>query len=80
MTFVRAQAITPSDTANFANLGGQLLCDAIYCGGAGVVPVVFEDGSVVNMTAVAGGYLYVRAKRVNNTNVGASLMVALYAR
>lgn len=66
--------ITKSDTANFPDG----LCDAIYVGGAGVVPVVFEDGSVVNFTAVAGEILPLRAKRVNSTNCTSTLWVALY--
>lgn len=73
-------AITKSDSVNLAPVGANRigLCDAIYVGGAGVVPVVFPDGSVVNFTAVAGEILPVQAMRVNDTNCTASLMVALY--
>jgi len=69
-----AAAITKHDSDNFAD--GE--CHRIYVGGAGVVAVVLPDDSVVNMTAVAGGYLQVRAKRVNSTNTTATLMIALY--
>ena len=67
-------AITKSDSADFS----QGLCDAIYVGGAGIVVVVFEDGSTANFTAVAGQILPLRAKRVNSTTTTATLMVALY--
>ena len=69
----KAVTITPSDTIDIA--GGAV--ERIYVGGAGVVAVVLTDGVVVNITAVAGGYLDVRAKRVNNTNTTATLMVGL---
>jgi hypothetical protein len=72
--FNRAVPIEKSDTVNFP--GG--ICDAIYVGTAGVVAVVMQDDSVVNFTAVAGGILPVRAKRVNSTNTVPTLMVALY--
>lgn len=67
-------AITKSDTDNFADG----LCDAIYVGGAGVVVVVFQDGSTASFTCIAGQVLPVRAKRVNSTNTTATLMIALY--
>lgn len=76
-------AITASDTVNFVAagkgpMGDSFPCDAIYVGGAGVVPVVFQDGTVVNFTCVAGQVLPVAAKRVNSTNLTATLLVALY--
>ena len=72
-------AITKSDTADFADPPApQKCCDAIYVGGAGVVVVVDEGGNTASFTAVAGGYLYTRARRVNSTNTTASLLVALY--
>lgn len=67
------EAITKSDTVNFP--GG--ICEQIYVGGAGIVAVVLASGEVLNMTAVAGGKLDVRAKRVNSTDTTATLMVAL---
>jgi len=66
--------ITPSDTVDFPDG----LCAAIYVGGAGVVPVVWQDGSISLCTAVAGEILPFRARRVNNTSLGASLLRALY--
>lgn len=70
-------AITPSDSvdATHQSLGNPL---ALYVGGAGVVACVLEDATVVNMTAVAGGILPVRVKRVNSTNTTATLIVGLY--
>lgn len=78
--FNKAVAIVASDTVDFVNQGlSRKLCDSIYVGGAGVVPVVFEDGTVVNYTAIAGGTLHVAARRVNATNLTASLLVAQIA-
>lgn len=74
MVYRRAEAVTKHDTTNFT--GG--LCNALYVGGAGVVAAVFEDDSVVNITAVAGGLLPIRIKRVNSTNTTATVMTALY--
>lgn len=72
-------AITASDTVDFANPSApQTLCDAIYVGGAGVVPVVFQDNSVVNFTCTAGQLLPVAARRVNSTSLTATNLVALY--
>jgi len=67
-----AAAITKSDTVNL-----ERLTDAIFVGGAGIVVVVFQDGSTANFTCVAGQILPVRAKRVNSTTTTATLMVAL---
>lgn len=76
----KAVAVVPSDTVGFVNQGlGRLLCDGLYVGGAGVVAVVFEDGTVTNFTAAAGQVLPVAAKRVNSTNTTATLIVALIA-
>jgi len=78
--YTGAKAIVPSDANDLAAYGAANanLCDAIYVGGAGVVAVVFQDGTVVNFTCVAGEVLPVRARRVNATNTTATLMVALY--
>ena len=73
-SFRHAAAITAHDSNNFA-FG---VCSAIYVGGAGVVPVVLQDGSVVNFTAAVGTIIPVRAVRVNATNLTASLLVGLY--
>lgn len=69
--YAHAAAITPHDSTNFNP------CRAIYVGGAGTVPVVFESGVAVTFTAVAGAILPVRAKRVN-TGGTATALVALY--
>lgn len=77
--YTKAVAITPSDTVNFVNQGtSDLCCSSIYVGGAGVVQVVFQDGSVAAYTAVAGGTLDVKAKRVNSTGTTATLLLAQY--
>jgi hypothetical protein len=67
-------SVTKSDTVDEPN--GMF--DAIYVGGAGVVVVVFQDGSTASFTCVAGQILPIRAKRINNTNTTATLMIALY--
>lgn len=69
-----AQGITKHDSTNI-DTG---ICDAVYVGGAGVVALVLPDDSVENFTAVAGGIIPVKCKRVNSTNTTATLMVALY--
>lgn len=76
-SYNRPAVITKSDTIDSTdpNLGNPL---ALYVGGAGVVACVLEDATVVNMTAVAGGILPVRVKRVNSTNTTATLIVGLY--
>lgn len=74
--FNRAVAVTVSDTVDFP----EGLCDALYVGGAGIVQAVFEDGSVVPFTAVAGEILRYRLRRVNSTSTTASLLVASYFR
>jgi len=70
-------AITKSDTVDFEKGPPQ----AIYVGGAGVVALVFTDGHVVNLTAVAGAFLPLYlVKRVNSTNTTATVMLACYTR
>jgi hypothetical protein len=73
-SFGKYRPITKSDTVNFPDG----VCDAIYVGTAGVVVVVMENGDICPFTAVAGGILPVRAKRVNDTDTVPTLMVALY--
>lgn len=84
--YSRAVAITKSDTVNFdgstysaAAATKAVPADAIYVGGAGIVVAIFEDGTAVNFTAVAGEILPLRTIRVNSTTTTATLMVALYA-
>lgn len=81
----RAVAITKSDTVNYdgstysaSATTKAIPADAIYVGGAGIVVAVFEDGSAVNFTAVAGEILPIKTIRVNSTTTTATLMVALY--
>lgn len=73
----RAVPITKSDTVNIVDPARDPLPDAIYVGGAGVVAAVFQDGTVVNFTAVAGQILPIRIKRVNSTNTTATLLMGL---
>lgn len=81
-SYGRATAITKSDTINidgtYSVTPCAVPCDAIYVGGAGIVVVVFQDGSTIQLTAVAGEVLPVRAIRVNSTTTTATLMAALY--
>lgn len=81
-SYGRAVAITKSDTVNFDGTysvtPSAIPCDAIYVGGAGIVVVVFQDGSTCNFTAVAGEVLPVRAIRVNSSTTTGTLMAALY--
>lgn len=75
-SFNRFASITKSDTVDFPDG----VCDAVYVGTAGVVVVVREDNVAVPFTAVAGGILPVRARRINSTSTVPTLMVALYQR
>lgn len=82
--YSRAVAITKSDTVNYDGttyatnpVTRPITADAIYVGGAGIVVAIFEDGSAVNFTAVAGEILPIKTIRVNSTTT-ATLMVALY--
>lgn len=90
--YARSVPITKSDTVNFdgtvASTTGTyqtsgntkpIPADAIYVGGAGIVVAVFEDGTTVSHTAVAGETLPFRTIRVNSTTTTATLMNALYA-
>jgi len=70
----RAEAVVKSDTVNLHNG----LTEALQVGGAGVVAAVFQDDSVVNITAIAGQILPIKIKRVNSTNTTATVMTALY--
>lgn len=66
--------VTPSDSTDFA----AGVCGALYVGGAGNVAVVRPDGTAVTFPAVAGGYLFVCARRVNFANTSATGIIALY--
>lgn len=76
--YKKAASITASDTVDFVPQGtSDNLTSAIYVGGAGTVPVVFQDGTVVTFTCIAGQILPVKAKRVN-TGGSATGLFALY--
>lgn len=72
--YVRGEAITKSDTVNIP--GG--LTDAVYVGGAGVVVWINQADVACSITAVAGGLLPIRAKRINDASTTATVMTALY--
>ena len=76
--YVRGVAITKSDTVDIAGAFGRELTDSIYCGGAGVAVVVFEDGTTASYTVAVGTVLEVAARRVNSTNTTATLLIAQY--
>jgi hypothetical protein len=84
-SYNRAVAITKSDTVNFdgstysASAATKAIpCEAIFCGTAGTVAVVFEDGSVAGFTMASGITTPLRAIRVNSTGTAGALLVALY--
>lgn len=80
LQYTKGVVVVPSDTVNYLKQGtSDNLASALFVGGAGVVALVFQDGSVVNFTCVAGQRLDIKHLRVNNTNTTATLMVALYA-
>lgn len=83
----RAVAITKSDTVNFdgttysaTSPAKAIPCQAIFCGTAGTVNVVFEDNSAVAFTMASGITTPVRAIRVNSTGTAGALLVALYTQ
>ena len=78
-------AVTKSDTVNYDGTTYSATAAAkprpalgLYVGGAGIVVAVFEDGTAVNFTAIAGQVLPLKTIRVNSTTTTATLMVALY--
>jgi len=77
--------VVPSDTVPFvvamSSTGETVLpCDAIWCGTAGTITAVMQNGAAVQFTVVAGTILPIAAIRVNLTGTAATLMVALYQR
>lgn len=74
IVYNKSHAITTSDTVDIP----QGLTDAVYVGGAGVVVAVFQDGSTLSFTTVAGSVLPLRVKRINATGTTATLLNALY--
>jgi hypothetical protein len=71
---VRWKAVTTSDTDNL-----PAGCRGLYVGGDGDIAVVGDDGTAVTFEGVtAGTILPLCARRVNETNTTATLIVALY--
>jgi hypothetical protein len=67
-------AVTKSDSTDF-----DVLCRAIYVGGAGNVVAVMYDGTAVTFTGVpAGTLLPIACRRINSTDTTATSMVALF--
>lgn len=84
-SYGRAVAITKSDTVNLdgSTYSGTaatkaIPCDAIFCGTAGTVTAVFEDGSTAAFTMASGITTPLRAIRVNSTGTAGALLLALY--
>jgi hypothetical protein len=79
-----AATIAASDSVDQAQVGSNVaaggvpMFDAVYVGGAGIVALVLLNGTVVNFTAIAGGVVPCKGRRVNSTNTTATLMNALY--
>lgn len=75
--FTKAVAITPGTTDFVKENTSDGLPSAIYVGGAGTVPVVFQDGTVITFTCIAAQILPVKARRINSGG-SATLLIALY--
>lgn len=73
----RSLAVTKSDSVNIPLLNGTGPT-GLQCGEAGVVVVVWEDGTLGTFTVAAGSILPFRIKRVNSTNTVGTLFQALY--
>lgn len=71
----RLVAVTPSDSANLAEVSR-----ALWVGGAGNIAILADEDSVAVLISgvPAGTVLPIRARRVNSTNTTATLIVALY--
>jgi len=76
-SFQKALTLTKSDSVNSPQFGGRYP-DVIWVGEAGVVVLVFGDGSVVPFTCAAGTILPVQAQRINSTNTVGTLFVGLW--
>jgi hypothetical protein len=71
--YVRAEAVTPSDGAELAEISR-----ALYIGGAGHVAVVTSGGDAVTFSAVpVGTILPVRVRQVKATGTTATNILAL---
>jgi hypothetical protein len=70
--------ITPSDTVNLVMPSMRLLTDALLAGGAGTVAAVLQDGSVANLTVVAGQVVPIAAVRINATGTAATPLSACW--
>jgi len=67
-------AVTPSDSTDF-----NVLCRAIYVGGAGNVVAVTYLGNTVTFSGVpAGTLLPIACRRINSTSTTATNIVALF--
>jgi hypothetical protein len=67
-------AVTPSDSVDL-----DVICRAIYVGGAGNVVAVRHDGTTVTFTGVqAGTVLPIAVRRINSTSTTATGIVALH--
>ncbi len=79
-TFNYAKPITKSDSVSSPTMppSDGRYPDAIWVGGAGIVACIFDDGSEVDITVVAGTLLPIRCKRVNSSTTTATLFVGLW--
>lgn len=75
--FTKALTLTKSDTVNSPQFAGRYP-DVIWVGEAGVVILVFGDGSTVAFTCAAGTILPVTAVRINSTSTAGTLFVGLW--
>lgn len=72
--FANAAAVTPSDSADLADV-----TQALYVGGAGALAVVMQGGQTVTFSAVpVGTVLDIRVSRVKATGTTATLIIALW--
>jgi len=76
-----AKAITKSDSTDLTGNDGKPTAMSIYVGGAGTVrvqPLGNADGTTVDFTVAAGGYVPVLVTRVYSSGTSATLMVGLF--
>jgi len=73
MSYSRAVVLTPSDSADLANVAA-----ALWVGGAGNISLDTPDGTTVLISGIpAGTVLPVRVRRVRSTSTTATLIVGL---
>ncbi len=76
-SFAKALTLTKSDTVNNPQFDNRYP-DAIWCGEAGAVQLVFGDGAIVAFTVAVGKLPVSGVVRINSTSTAGTLFVGLW--